>query len=133
MLIHSLFILVAAIGIFDTLYLIYKRKTNKHPACPLKGSCEEVLAGQYNKTLSIHNDLIGFLFYSSVAIVSILLMFATIPEFYLLLILKAAILVALIMTIRFLYLMSFVIRQYCFWCLVSAGLTITLAIFTFFI
>lgn len=116
-----LLILLAAFGVFETLYLINKRRKKQKPICVGPHDCDVVLQSKYNKTFSIHNDLLGLVFYLFAILTQLLLLWpgCRFPEFVLGAFLFA-LLVSLIMSIRFVYLMAFTLQSWCSWCIGSA-------------
>ena len=102
--------LLAIIGISETSYLIAKRHKKQEPVCVIGGSCSIVLGSKYNKTLGIHNDILGLLFY-----IGILGSFLTYPP-----LLIPLVIIGAISSIYFTYLQFFKIKSWCFWCMMSA-------------
>jgi uncharacterized membrane protein len=121
---YALLFTLAAIGISETVYLIKKRKKEEVPVCFIGENCHTVLTSAYNKTLGIHNDVLGLLFYITVAVSSALLVIGRIDFLNLVasttkIIILAAALVSFYLT----FLQWKVIRAWCFWCLMSAFTT----------
>lgn len=120
-----LVLIISLIGVLETIYLIHKRRLADHPVCPMGGRCDIVLSSKYNKTLGIHNDIAGLAFYVFFVALSILFLFEY--QFvlaYQSIILTAAsvvLMIATLMSLRFIYLQWRVIKAWCFWCLMSAG------------
>ncbi len=116
---------VSLVGVAETLYLIHKRRLADHPICPIGGRCNVVLSSKYNKTLGVHNDIAGLVFYLFFVILAALFLFE--HQFVLAyqnIILTAAgavLIVATLMSLGFIYLQWRVIKAWCFWCLMSAG------------
>lgn len=120
----ALLFTLAAIGVSETVYLIKKRRASEHPVCPIGGGCEKVLNSQYNKTLGIHNDVLGLLGYTAIGFVSAFLVMGYHPTSLWKLALEILVGFATLMSAFFVYLQWRVIKSWCFWCLMSA-LTIT--------
>lgn len=116
----ALLFTLAAIGLAETSYLIRKRRPGQHAACIIGHGCSNVLEGKYNKTLGIHNDVLGFVFYASMMLVTGLYVVDMTSIEYFALAVNAMLLGAAIMTMRFLYLQWRVIKVWCFWCLMSS-------------
>lgn len=121
----SLFFTMTAVGIAETAYLIRERYASRKPICPIGGGCSQVLESQYNKTLGIYNDLLGLVFYVTMAFIAALLLLEVGLSTPLNQIVALCTGIALLMSARFFYLQWRVIRAWCFWCLLSA-LTILL-------
>lgn len=118
---YALLFTIAAIGISETAYLIRSRKKAEQPVCPIGGGCTTVLTSKYSKIFGVHNDLLGFGFYVGFAGVLALLVLGVGPANSLLLLARLMLAVATIMSIFFVYIQARVIKQWCFWCLMSAG------------
>jgi uncharacterized membrane protein len=117
---HALLFTIAAIGISETSYLIRKRIAAEQPVCPIGENCYAVLSSKYNRTLGVHNDILGMLFYIAFAfIVALLVIGAGDPALWL----KLAGLMlagASAMSAFLIYVQWKIIRAWCFWCLMSA-------------
>jgi uncharacterized membrane protein len=106
-LIYGLAMLASLIGLGDSIYLTIQHLTGRSVRCSVTTGCSAVLSSNY-ATIS----------------------FATLAVFgYERARTALAILVApmLAMTLWLLYVQAFVIRAYCEYCLLSAGMTLTLA------
>jgi uncharacterized membrane protein len=119
---HALLFTLAAIGIAETVYLIRVRVALKRPICVIGSRCHQVLESQYSKTFGIHNDLIGFIYYLAVAILTAILVInsdrADVTMWGLLL--RILVYLASLFSLYLLYLQWRVIKQWCFWCVMSA-------------
>lgn len=110
---------IAAVGIAETAYLIRKRKEASKPICPIGGGCEIVLTSKYNRTLGMHNDILGFLFYLGVAALFSALVIDIGDVSTWNMIIAGMLVGATAMSLRFFYLQWQVIHAWCFWCLMS--------------
>jgi uncharacterized membrane protein len=111
---------LSAIGISETVYLIKKRITHEQPVCPIGGGCEVVLTSKYSKLFIIPNDILGLLVYVGIAVVAGLLVLETQPLVLWHTALKILVAMASFASIFFTYLQKYVIKTWCFWCLMSA-------------
>ena len=122
---YALLFTVACVGISETAYLIRKRVAMSVPVCPLNGNCELVLTSKYNKSFGVYNDISGLFFYIFFAVMAaVLVIDGSIVNFYTAWIIwtsQLALVVASLMSLRFIYLQWQVIKAWCFWCLMSAG------------
>jgi len=103
---------LAIIGIAETIYLLRKRTKKQEPVCLIGGSCNIVLGSKYNKTLGIHNDILGLLFYTIVL--------GLITTQFSDLLLTIVVAMGAISSLHFTYLQFFKIKSWCFWCMMSA-------------
>lgn len=114
--------ILSFIGICETAYLIKKRLAAEKPICPM-GGCEKVLTSKYSKTFGIPNDILGLIFYSAVAVLSVFLFcgFEPVGLWGLALIILVGI--GSLTSLFFTYLQWRVIKSWCLWCLGSAFTT----------
>ena len=117
----ALLFTLAAIGIAETAYLIRERKAGERPVCPIGGGCHVVLESKYNKIFGIHNDILGFLFYVLMCVLTGLVVVGVAPVMAWITIAVMAVTGAAIMSLWFVYLQWRVIKAWCFWCLMSAA------------
>lgn len=110
----------SAIGISETVYLIKKRIHNEKPICPIGEGCEVVLTSKYSKFFLIPNDILGLLVYIAIAFVAGILVLEIEPITTWYTILKVLLLSAAVVSVFFTYLQKYVIKTWCFWCLMSA-------------
>jgi uncharacterized membrane protein len=114
-------------------HIFTKKHTGKPLVCPVRSNCNVVIHSDYSKFFSIPVEILGMLYYATV----ILYHFVHIlyPEF----LSSTVVLCALtISTIAFLFSMyltaiqAFVLKQWCVWCLTSAGLSLSIFLLTVF-
>lgn len=118
---HALLFTLAAIGIAETSYLIKIRRLGQKAICPIQASdCHIVLESKYSKTLAVHNDLLGMLFYLVVAVVAAALVIGTPYANLLDTFVKLLILFGTFFSAYLTYLQWKVIKAWCTWCLMSA-------------
>lgn len=116
----ALLFILAAIGISETIYLIRKRIASEKPFCPMGGGCHIVLASRYNKLLKVPNDMIGLLFYISIALAAAMLAIGIPDASIWITFIKISIAAASVMSLFLIYIQWRIIRSWCFWCVMSA-------------
>ncbi|HEX6976747.1 MAG TPA: vitamin K epoxide reductase family protein [Patescibacteria group bacterium] len=116
----ALLFTLSAIGISETVYLIKKRKAEEIPVCFIGSGCHDVLESKYNKILGVHNDILGLIFYIFVCTLSALILIEAFPISILKTVDVLIIISGAVMSIYFTFLQAFVIKKWCFWCLMSA-------------
>ena len=111
-------------GIINTSYLLYQHYKKKPLVCPLDHDCSVVTESKWSKVFFIRNEILGLSFYATLFISLILSII--LPSFsskiYLFLFILSVIGVAF--SIFLVYLQIYKIRDYCFYCLISAFLTL---------
>lgn len=119
------FIVLAIGGVIDAANLMYRHamKAKKPMICPLNGDCSAVTESKWSTTFGVRNDLLGLLYY--LATLAGIISAQYLPSFrsaiYLLLVLMTG--GGLLFSAYLIYVQAKIIRQYCFYCLVSAGIT----------
>ncbi len=111
-------------GIIDTSYLLYQHYKKKPLVCPMDHDCSVVTESKWSKVFFVRNEILGLSFYLLILIsltLSIIL-----PNFsskiYLFIFILSIIGVAF--SLFLVYLQIYKIRDYCFYCLISAFLTL---------
>lgn len=128
----ALLFTLAAIGISETAYLISTRRQRKHVVCVVGGnSCQLVLESKYSHLFGVHNDVVGFVFYLFLTVILGLIVVEIEPLPVWGLLAQVSIYGAALFSVFLVYLQKFVIKAWCFWCLMSAATTwlMTLIIF----
>ena len=117
--------LLSLIGLADAIYLTVQDLTGQHLRCTIVSACAEVLSSSYAHIGSVPLAVLGAIAYFTVFSLAILAAFG-----YQLArpLLAGLVVVMFLMTLWLLYLQAFVIHHFCQYCLLSAAVTITLAI-----
>lgn len=121
------FVVLAIVGIADAGYLVYEhRKHGGVLVCPMDHDCSVVTESKWSRTFGVRNETMGLAYYL-MALAGILAAIA-LPAgagsvlFYLLILSAGGLAYSFFLTgVQF-----FVIKDYCFYCLISAGLTLLL-------
>jgi uncharacterized membrane protein len=117
--------LLALVGLADAVYLTVQHISGQSVPCSVTGGCEEVLTSQYAVIAGIPLAALGAAAYFSVFSLSTLAAFGYRIAGRLLLPLVATM---VLVSLWLFYLQAFVIRAFCQFCLLSAGITIALVI-----
>ena len=135
LIISSLFALTI-LGIIDTFLLYWQylqlKRQGRQMICPFTEHCEDVVNSKYGKTFVIKNELIGIVYY--VLFFLLLLAFTFYPSsrenlFVVIFIFST---VAFIFSSYLLFIQVFILRKFCFWCLVDIGINYTIFILVSF-
>ncbi|KKS77694.1 MAG: Vitamin K epoxide reductase [Candidatus Woesebacteria bacterium GW2011_GWB1_43_14] len=116
----ALIFTLAAIGVSETRYLIEKRLKSDKPACFLGSECHIVLESKYNKLLGIHNDVWGLVFYLLTGFIVSLLVLRIGSENLIQNLSGIMLFSGSLVSVYFVFLQKFVIKKWCFWCVMSA-------------
>jgi uncharacterized membrane protein len=116
---------LSLIGLGDSIYLLVKHLTGQSVQCTISTGCEEVLGSAYATIFGYPLAAFGALAYFIVFSLATLAVFGYrhVRKF-----LIVVVNLMLLMTFRLLYLQAFVIGKYCEFCLLSAAITLSLAV-----
>lgn len=122
------FLVLAFVGLLNAGYLLWKhyRHRNQPMVCPLTHDCSKVTESPYAHLLPVRNETLGTLFYVVVLLGMIgTIVFPSLQKWgYLLLSIAAG--SGVIFSGILVYIQAKVIKDYCFYCLISALVTLLL-------
>lgn len=111
------FFIFSAIGIIDTLYLIYHKIKGTDVACPFfpKEWCRTVQYSSWSKTFGIPNSYMGFLIYVFIFIATYwyVSMLGSLTPLYVLVTL------GFLFSLYFMYVQGVILKAFCTWCVLS--------------
>ena len=119
---------ISVAGILVSIYIWHKKRTTVPFLCPLNSDCTKVLTSRWSSTFGIPNELLGIAGFLGFGVGAALVLRGVAFVWFVpvLLALKLAAVGALGFTLFLLYLQLRVIREWCFWCLVTAACTISI-------
>jgi len=115
-------IVLGLLGIADTINLIWKSRIKTPLVCPIGQDCNKVLESKWNKIFFIRNDILGLLFYIGIIVGAILLLFEFNEIIKTILIFASGI--GVLFSIFLVFIQAKVIKNYCFYCLISAFINV---------
>lgn len=120
----SLVIILAAItGSLIASYIRYKKTAHQVLVCPLHSNCETVTHSQFSRFLGIPVELMGIAYYVIIAVSYLVFQFmpdlAGAYSIFALLVLSTT---AFLFSAYLTFIQAFTLKQWCTWCLFSAGL-----------
>jgi uncharacterized membrane protein len=115
--------LVSLIGLGDSIYLTVQHLTGQSVRCTVTTGCSEVLGSQYATIAGVPTAAFGALAYFAAFSLATLAIFGYERARTALAVLVTPM---LIMTLWLFYVQAFVLHAYCEYCLLSAGVTLTL-------
>ncbi len=121
-----IFLVLSLIGFLDATYLTAKHYVGGPIICPIFGGCEKVLNSPYSMIGFVPVALLG-VFYYSLMLVLIVAYFNS-EEFRFLKIASASTFLGLLASIWFMFVQFFIIQALCFYCVVSAFISVSLFI-----
>ncbi len=123
------FVVLCILGLLNSGYLVWKhRKNSKTPlVCPLDHDCSKVTESKWSKMLGIRNEVLGTLFYAGLLIFFLLNLSGWRFKSFTLLLFLATLLSSLF-SLLLIYIQIRIIKDYCFYCLLSALINFLLLI-----
>lgn len=120
------FIVLSLAGLINAGYLTYKHYQKKPLVCPINHDCNAVVESRWGNMLGVRNEVLGVLFYVAMLAGILIMILAPdiIPNLKVLLILGAGI--GLVFSIVLTLIQKFAIKDYCFYCLISASISLLL-------
>lgn len=123
-------ILFSVAGAILALYIFFtKRNKAKQLICPIGGHCDAVVSSKYSKFLGLPVELLGSAYYVFIIIFYGVLF--VLPGFFsdaALFFVTSFSVVAFLFSVYLVFIQAFVLRNWCTWCLFSAGFTTFIAI-----
>ena len=118
------FIALSIGGIIDTSYLLYQHYKKKPLVCPMDHDCSVVTESKWSKVFFVRNEILGLSFYLLILI--FLIISIILPNFSskIYIFLLSLSIIGIAFSIFLVYLQIYKIRDYCFYCLISAFLTL---------
>ncbi len=120
------FIVLVVLGLADTGYLVYKHGKKKPMVCPLDHDCSKVTESKWSSVLGVRNELLGFLFYASLLIGILTALLFPVFQSIIFLLFFISISIGVLYSLFLVIIQFVVIKDYCFYCLISASLTFLL-------
>lgn len=128
------FMTLAITGIAVAGYLVWKhyRNTTKPLVCPLDHDCSKVTESKWSTVFFVRNEVLGLLFYVSMLAAGAVVFLM--PQFSLVFsLIKLATGAGLLFSLFLLWVQVYKIKDYCFYCLLSALITLLLFVNSFFL
>lgn len=120
----ALFLAIALVGFADAAYLTIKHYAGGPIPCAVFTGCETVTASTYSTVFGVPVALLGALYYLSMFVLAIAY-FDTKKEFFLRMASMGSA-IGILATLWFLYVQAVLLGAFCFYCIVSAGTSISL-------
>jgi uncharacterized membrane protein len=129
--VYALILLSALIGLVITIN-IYKDKHKQKPlVCPFNADCHEVVTSEFSTFLGIGLELYGTMYYGVVMITYIILfLFPALVTPWVMFFITGATIGAFLFSLYLTFVQAFYLKSWCSWCLMSAGVSTAIFIFT---
>ncbi|OGI60645.1 hypothetical protein A2641_01950 [Candidatus Nomurabacteria bacterium RIFCSPHIGHO2_01_FULL_37_25] len=112
---------------------IFKRKndTEKPLVCPLKFDCHKVVHSDYSKLFGVPVDIFGMIYYGFISVFYLFFIFRPEPlPFILVNFLITLSLMAFLFSIYLIIVQIFILKNGCFWCIISTFISTFIFILT---
>lgn len=114
-------------GLTDALYLAWKHGKKEKLHCPIGGNgCNIVTESKWNSFFGIRTEFLGIIYYLIIFLMLYLLWNQNIEKYYLVLISF----IALGFSAFLVYVQKYIIKEYCFYCLISAFINLLIFVFS---
>ena len=118
-------IVLAILGIFNSGYLIKKRVKKQPLICPINGGCKKVVESKWNAIFFIKNDVLGLFYYILILFLALYLFFISEKMLFLTQIISG---LSLLFSLVLVFIQAKIIREYCFYCLISALINLLISL-----
>ncbi len=122
------FLALSVGGIITSGYLVWKhyRKQRQPLVCPLNHDCSIVTESRWSHIFYVRNEVLGLLFYVGMVIIGLGLAFLGEHGELLRLAIRISTASGVLFSLLLVFIQVKVIKDYCFYCLISAAITLLL-------
>lgn len=129
MILYGITIFIALCGFIIASMIRHKKKVGQKLVCPIGADCESVVYSSYGKFFGIDIANMGILYYGGIAtLYGFFMIFAGKLPDYLYVIGFLLSVGAVVFSLYLVIVQTLVIRQWCFWCILSAIISLALVI-----
>jgi len=129
--IKIILIILGLTGFSIAAYIRHSKLYTERLTCPIGFDCNTVVESKYAKFLGFPVEILGMFYYGLVAVGYFISLFIYVSESFSFII-AALSFIAFIFSVYLTAVQAFVLKQWCSWCLVSAGLSTAIFIITAF-
>ncbi len=120
------FLVLCVAGLFNALYLTYKHYQKKPLLCPLDHKCEVVTESKWSELLGVRNEVLGVVFFGSLLLGMMGVLFSPLYVNMLILFIRISCAASLLFSLFLVFVQFRIIKDYCFYCLLSALIVLLL-------
>ena len=127
-------IILSIIGFAVSFYIFYTKKYNKPLYCPIGDNCDEVVRSKYGKTFGVDNTIPGMAFYILIFVYAIggMLNRNIFKEPIIYYSIVGISLGAVLFSAYLAYIQKFVLKKWCYYCIISSVSSLLILIKLFF-
>lgn len=120
---HLLVIFAAFGGFVIAFYINHKKSTGESLVCPLNSDCAAVIHSTYSTFLGFPVQRVGMMYYAVIALgYALFLVYPEVASPYMTFNMLALTISAFLFSLYLTFIQAFNLRQWCTWCLTSAGI-----------
>lgn len=121
-----IFSLLSFAGFIDTLYLIIKHRQPKPLVCPFHHDCSKVTESKWATIFYFRNETLGFVYYLAMLALGLAAFFTNAGILGIIIFWGA--IAAFLLHLFFVGVQIFTVKDYCFYCLISAVISLLMLI-----
>ena len=129
--IYPIFSLII-LALVNAIYLYWQhyqfKKHNRQMSCPMGGNCQEVVDSSYGTIFGLSNDLLGIAFYIGLAALLLINLYYQPWSLWTGRLALIGMALAFLFTNYLLCIQVFILKKWCFWCIISAVINYALFI-----
>lgn len=128
--VYILIVFAAFGGFLLSAYIHHKKTRNEKMLCPIGSDCDKVIHSEYSYFFGIPVELLGLVYYGLIGLTYGL--FILLPELALPIFIFSVLVlttIALLFSLYLTFIQAFVLKEWCTWCLISAGFCLIIFIF----
>ncbi len=133
-LIRMLICILSFSGFFIARHIHQKKKSPQPLVCPMRLNCHAVVHSDYSRFMGVPLEIFGMVYYILIALSYLYLVFVS---FHLSVLVTTILVVlslgAFLFSIYLTLVQLLVLREGCFWCFISAFISVVIFILTFFV
>jgi len=120
---HIILIFASFGGFLLAFYIRHKKQTGEKMVCPLNSNCDVVIHSKYSKFLGAPVEILGLFYYGFIAIThGLFLVFPHLASLFAVFSVLVLTIVAFLFSLYLTFIQAFTLKQWCAWCLMSAGI-----------
>lgn len=128
--IYLLIVAAGLIGVTITVNIYKKKHTKKPLVCPFNADCDSVITSDFSSFWGIGLEIYGMCYYGLITLIyGILIFFPQLQNDYLTFVMSVISTSAFLFSLYLTFLQAFILRIWCSWCLMSAGISTSIFIF----
>lgn len=132
--IRILITILSFLGFIVSWHIHTEKKKNKTMVCPMNFNCHAVVHSAYSKFLGVSLEIYGMIYYAFITLVYLCLFFvSSVLPLSLTLLLSALSVGAFLFSIYLTLIQLLILKEGCFWCFISAAVSVVIFILTFFL